>query len=145
MTDRADPTFGLNSQALAILHMLAGREPDFATYTNGRYNIDVQTFPWYNGRERGVCLVVRHSLGSLRALHVAFGEERMSDAIFVDTWEDDLPNNSPTLEGANQEVYDKAYRDRKHFNYGRVGDAAEFVYEAMRCYYEAQAEKGGSK
>lgn len=152
--DRASLSFGLNYQALAILHFLAGRDPDFATYTNGRYDIEVETFPWYNGWEKGVCLVVRRGPGDNRALCITFGEHRNTDGIFVDHWEDTAPHNCPTLENVDEAAYEKAYCNRKSFEYGRAGDAAGHIYELMEGYYVAQAKKaaeaektseGGSK
>lgn len=140
--DRADPTFGIGSQARAILHFLTDAEPSFATYEDGYYDIRIETFPWYNGREKGICLVVQpRYTGTPRALHITFGEDRRTDSIFVDTWEDTTPFNCPTLEGADQEAYDKAYQNRKHFNQGRVGDAAEYIIEAMEGYYKANHAK----
>ena len=146
MNDRADLTFGLNPQALAILHMLAGRDPEFADYENGHYDFHMKTFPWYNGRERGICLVVSPSyVGAPRALHIAFGEDRRSDAIFVDVWEDVTADNGPTLRDASPEAFEEAYQNRKHFNYGQIGQAVEAIFKAMELYYETHHAKEGSK
>lgn len=147
MKDRADPTFGLNHQAMAILHYLASIEPAFAKYENGYYDIRIQTFPWYNGREKGVCLVVQHGYcgGDSTALHVTFGEIRNSDGIFVDHWVDKPPFNCPTLEGADPDTYEKAYHSRMSFGCGEIGKAADYIQDLMEVYYKAQEKEKAKK
>lgn len=127
----ADPTLGVCAQARAILAML-DRNPDFAEYENGRYQIDIETRAWYNGREKGVSLTVSR-LGYKGCLVITFGEHRSSDSIFVDCWEMKAqPFNSPTV----SDFPDEAYKQRKFFTSGRVGDAAEYIYERMESFYK---------
>ena len=135
----ADPTFGLNEQALAVIQMLAGRTPQFANYNDaaGEYDITIHTFPWYSGREMGVSLVVsKHPEPRGPCLVLVVAEHRSSDNIFVETWEqDEWPRNGPTLQIRESVVAD-GEGDRKLFKYGAVGDAAKFIYDQMETYYK---------
>lgn len=68
----------------------------------------VSASAWYNGRERGVCLVVRHPANlSGPGLVIVFGEHRNSDDAFVDSWTmSTLPWNPPTITDEPEEAYD---------------------------------------
>lgn len=130
MNNIADPTLGVGSQARAVLAML-DREPDFAAYNHGHYEVEILTRAWYNGRERGVSLVM-YRWGYERCLVVTFGENRNSDDIFVDSWMTDVPHiNGPTVENFPKE----AYQDRKTFRYGQAGEAALYIYALMERTY----------
>jgi len=141
MTNRcADPTFGIKSQALAILQLLAGQDPVFADWNTktGRYEVTIKTFPWYAGREKGICLVMKpdgHPDPTEGHLHIAFGEDRGTDGIFVETWEAGEPFNSPTLENRDAAVGDRAYENRASFPCGQIGQAADFIVETMSDFY----------
>lgn len=58
----ADLTCGIKSVSWAILHLLSAREPDFAKYNSehGYYDVDIVTRPWYNCRETGFGIVMKH-------------------------------------------------------------------------------------
>ncbi len=146
MNDRcADPTFGIKSQALAILQLLAGQDPTFANWNTktGRYKVSIQTYPWYAGREKGVCLVMKpdgRPNPTKGHLHIAFGEDRGTDGIFVEKWEAGEPFNCPTLENRDPKVGDEAYQNRASFPGGQIGQAAEYIVEIMRVYYEIAME-----
>jgi hypothetical protein len=136
MNTIGDPTFNLNPQALAVLAMLSRREPAFAEYDKdlGTYKIEIETSPWYNGRERGVCLNVRRSFSDKTCLLITFGEHRNTDGIFIDCWvHKGHFMNPPTLKDYN----DKAYKGRHTVNYGRVDLAVEYILDKMKAYYEA--------
>lgn len=145
MNDRcADPTFGINSQALAILQLLAGQDPIFADWNpkTGRYEVTIKTYPWYAGREKGVCLVVKpkeHN-SDRKHLHIVFGEDRGTDGIFVEKWEASEPFNCPTPENRDEKVGDEAYQNRASFPYGQIGHAVECIIKTMRDFYEATKE-----
>lgn len=132
----ADLTFGINSQALAILQLLAGQDPTFADWDGVGYGVEIQTFPWYNGREKGVCLVMKpRSYKQKDLLHIAFGENRGTDGIFVETWEAEEPFNCPTLENRDDKVGDEACKNRMSFPYGQIGRAAERIVGYMAEFY----------
>ncbi len=121
----ADPSFGLSAQALAILQLLAGEDPTFADYEDGRYLVTIETFPWYNGKEKGVALTVQAY--SQSCLIIAFGEHRASDQIFVEHWVDaEPPFNCPTpTTHSTRDVFPAR-------NYAAVVD---HILDLMKAYY----------
>jgi len=139
----ADPTFGIKAPALAILQLLAGQDPTFADWDEQlrRYEVLIQTFPWYNGRERGACLVLRQHLASKECLFVVFGEDRRSNSLFVEQWEGPPPFNCPTLENRDTKVGDQAYENRASFSEGEVGKATDFIVKAMGDFYAKGASQ----
>lgn len=120
-----DTTLGLSEQATAVMAMLSKREPDFVPYKDSEYIIEINSSAWYNGRERGICLVVRRMLSDKTCLIVTFGECRGSDGIFVDAWD----------------MTDKAYQERKEFGYGRTDLAVRHILNVMETFYVAQTPK----
>lgn len=152
----ADPTFGLNRQALAILHYLAGLPPSFARYDQdlGRYSIFIRTYPWLNGREKGVALVVFRGSGPEGPCRViAFGEDRGSSGLFVEHWEEPVdPLNGPTVADRDllMEAKERAGAktvERVDFNEGRIGEAASHIYDLMEQFYSEKTLKliGGGR
>lgn len=141
----ADPSFGIKPQALAILHMLAGIDPIFADWDGKHYQVEIQTFPWYNGREAGVCLVMESGpyQKSNSLLYVAFGECRHSDRIFVEHWEAPEPLNCPTLEARDPKVSDETYAHRQTYAFGEIGKVTRYICGLMAKHYE-QAKGGAS-
>lgn len=134
-----DPTFGINSQALAILHFLSNREPDFAEYGDTGYHVLLNTKPWYNGRERGI-LISMDSIGETeKILHIAVFEHRNSDNICCLKWE----TNASYLNYPDDNAIDKAYKGQdKHyadasFKYGEIGECANYIYDTLADYYIA--------
>jgi hypothetical protein len=127
-----DMRMGVKGTALAILALLADREPAFADFEEGRYDVDIETHASYNGREQGICLTLRKGWsGAL--LHVVFGEHRNSDDIFVDFWVTCRPfMNGPTLNDKPEEAY-----TRRHYIGGlMLGDAANYIYGLMEEFYK---------
>lgn len=116
-----DKSLGIDGQAWAVLKLLAKRNSG----NEGSFN----TFAWYNGRERGVLLVVDPGRVA-RSMCIVFGECRGTDSIFVDTWEQSVyfePPVTPTLVRlqVGGDVYEKAYQHRVTFspeNYDAVAD-----------------------
>lgn len=145
----ADPSFGLNGQALAVLQLLAYREPEFAVFDEGlrRYQVRIQTFPWYNGRERGICLMVQRDLASPSieegqdpALFLAIGECRLTDRIFVEKWEQCYLFNGVTIEDRWKALGDveaeEVQDQRRTFTEGQIGLAADYCYDQMGEWYK---------
>jgi hypothetical protein len=132
----ADSTLNLSGQALAVLAMLSQREPDFATYDKQyqHYNYEATTSAWYNGRERGVSLVVRRSIVDKKCIVLTFGEVRNSDSIFIDSWEHDgVFMNPPTID----DFPDKAYAERQYVDYGRVDLAVDLILHKIAAFFES--------
>jgi hypothetical protein len=85
----ADPSLGLNPQALAILAALSQLHlHDVADWSDADhdYECEIRTGAWYNCRESGVSLVVRHACDTSKTrLIITFGEVKSADDIFVDS------------------------------------------------------------
>lgn len=145
----ADPTLGLNFQALAILAFLAGRPPSFAPYdpTLGRFSVCIQTFPWYNGREAGIALVIYQGATASGACRIiTFGECRNTDGIFVEHWEETRePFNGPTVEERERRASTLLGCERTSFDRGQIGVVADYIYDLMASFYaENKLELVGS-
>lgn len=138
----ADFTFGVNNQAIAVLHML-DREPDFADYNDGFYQVTIRTRPWYNGRESGFVLSMHKDYKT--TLHIAVFEHRNSDNICALEWTTEHPYCNHPLEDAN--IFDKAYGGRDKYgvdhsvSYGEAGKMANWVYGRMAQFYGPKNEK----
>lgn len=131
----------INAQAMAILHLLSSHE---VADVGAHYDIPSQTYTyqadvsaWYNGRERGICLIVRESFLSTRCLILTFGEARSSDAIFIDAWEHEGRFlNPPTV----ADFSDEAYADRRSVPNGEIGTAVNVILDRIRDFLQAQPE-----
>lgn len=148
MNTIADFTFGINHQALAVLHML-NREPDFADYRDGFYKVQFHTRPWYNGRERGVVISMSKRYGGKDdpVLHIAFFEHRNSDEICALKWQTERHYWNHPVE--DPEIFNVAYggKDKNKFDvaysvhYGETGKMAQWIYEQFAAFYGPKEEK----
>lgn len=144
----ADRTLELNSQALAVLEYLAQREPDFADYKDGQYQVYIKTSAWYNGRECGITFsMVPNLLGTGSWLHIACFEHRNSDGICMIKWTTKhMYLNPPRVDDVPEEAYPNKNTLAAEFRYGEVGKAAQWIYNAMEAYYlESKAEVQNEK
>jgi hypothetical protein len=139
----ADPSFGVKAPALAIMALLSQTAPDFAEWDAKyqKYLVKIQTFPWYNGREKGVCLMVQRHTGGTEAFCVTFGECRGSDRIFVEGWEQPEPFNQPTVEERERVLGEQGtedlYQNRKTFSRKQLVEVSDHVYSLMAAWYKA--------
>lgn len=132
----ADPFFGLNGQSLAVLALLAQTPPRFADFNpETGYDVVIDTFPWFNSREKGVCVSIRLKGGKFCRI-IAFGEDRASDAIFVEHWDQKVPVNAPTIEEREEYVWDDVAR--LTFDRGRLDLTVTHIVEAMAEFYNEQ-------
>jgi len=133
-----DPTFELNHQALAVLHYLAGIEPNFAEYKDGRYDFDAETKPWYNGRERGFILSTEPSWAKEPCLNIAVFEHRNSDQICTLKWETQRPYRNYPDEKALKLAYpsDGKWDVAATFDCGKIGECAEWIYNELKNFYK---------
>jgi hypothetical protein len=122
----ADVNLNLNAQALAVLHLLADRDAS-------DIKIDfTHTYAWYNGRERGVCLVVQppHTrCEPCEGLHIAFAEHRNSDSIVVYTW---FALHGGTEAPTPGQMPSSAWDEARHFKYGAAGEAANWIFDRIK-------------
>lgn len=133
-----DFTFGIHPVAMSIAYMLgdfyydiAGEHPDVFEpefVDNFRNSIEFKTSPFYNGRERGICITMNTFSSYDKTLHVVFGECRSSDSIFVDKWVGKMTFNNPTVEDFSEE----AYNNRKYFNYNQGFNASQHIQELLK-------------
>ena len=121
MSVSADPTFGLNPQSVAVMHLLTGQyisldEPP-------------KTFPWYNGSENGIALVVSNGC-SFRVIVV--GEDGRSDRVFVEHWDSKTqPFNVPTVD---QREASGATVFRSTFKASEISKAADAAFCLMQNF-----------
>ena len=144
-----DLSFGLSAQALAVGQLLAVREPSFADYGH-RYRVLLTTRPWYNGRERGLCFIMKPDFKGARVLYLAVFESRGSDEIAVEQWTEDMePWNEGSLstreKALGSEADEAVYRNRRQFGYGQVGKVADYVFDRMRRHYLAEEKLFGAR
>lgn len=129
---------GISKQAFAVLALLSDRSLSEVTPNRDPdpTGFNSETYAWYNGRERGVCLVFRVG-GDPNCLLVTFGEHRNSDGIFVDVWEhDSYFLNPPTVD----DFGDEAYVNRKVFGYGRVDQVVPYITTKVKDFFQKYAE-----
>lgn len=138
MQSCADPSFGINPQALAILHLLSQYTPDFAEWDDltKQWKVEIFTFPWFNGLEKGVALVVRKDSTYPDHLVIAFGEDRTTDRVFVQQWMSDtsIPNG-PNL----QDMTNRSLSSRALFPAMDYAKVLDHIVSAMRRFYEFQS------
>lgn len=116
-TTISDKYLGIDDSAVDVLKILSKEVIDKPE------DVDIKTFAWYNGRERGVCLTV-HRLGFNKkpVKVITFGEDRHNGEIFVDNWiMKSPPINAPTP----NDFPDSAYMKRKRYTAAK--EAAEAV------------------
>jgi len=128
-----DFKFGIKPRSWRIAHLLEEsalvtlKESDF--YKKIEY--EISTYPFYNGRESSICLVICPSFLNKEALFVVFGEHRNSDDTFVDIWEGTKPPyNGPKLE----DFTDEAYENRKTFSYKDDYEVDKYIYWAIKNF-----------
>ncbi len=144
---------GISGQARALLALLSSRdicrtaqindedidaddvvdgEPSGAPSTELGDDIEVDSFAWYNGRERGVLLrIAARAHPEEDKLYVTFGEHRSCDDLFVDCWIaggvliDPLgPNDMP----------EEAHGRRRLFPYGALRDAEDYITDLINDF-----------
>lgn len=144
-----DPTFGLRSQALAILALLSQTEAEFAEWDEEfhRYRVRFNTFAWYNGREKGVAIKVRRELNDpkgeappMPVLVVSFGEDRHSNKVFVQIWLTDSIEGAPTVEELDSRV-ERGTEQRWEFDPYNYGPVVRHIFTEMGRYYAAMGPK----
>jgi len=137
-----DPLFGIKGQALAIHAMLCDDEPSWAPWDDEYrcYKVEIESRPMYNGRERGICLLVRRSLSEMDTLHLFFSERRSSDGIMLLSWVAPHPYNVPDFPW---NMKDEAGNDwpfvDEGFSYGEIGKVVNRIQEKCKEFYRQMA------
>ena len=143
----ANLTFDINPQAMAVGQFLAGMIPDFADYDDvlHRYQVEFETKPWYNGRERGIVITMRPNWPMGPCLHIAFFEHRNTDSICTLKWETDSGYWNHPLE--DREIFEKAYQSgdkydvAASFEYGSVGECSQWIFNEFRKFYNEKRKR----
>lgn len=136
-TGCADPTFNLSPQAVAMAALLAQTPPSFAEHhPRTGYDIQIETFPWINGRERGIVVTLRIK-GQSFCRAVAFGEDRATDGLFVEHWDQTHPFSVPTVE-EREKLQAEVHRHQVPF--GRLDLAQEHILWTMSEFYAGQKQ-----
>ena len=144
MNSRIDLTFRLSWQSEALLkalgyylecHILDAY--DTSVSVEELEDLEIETFPLYNCRERGICLVVHvHRPGP--KLLLFFAEHRNTDSLFV--WWEEVEKvflNGPTIEAFS----DHSYRNQiEHFGDDLV-KAARFICEKIGAFHKVRMER----
>lgn len=114
-----DPTLGLNSQALAVLHALVGvQDEHYGPYTD--------VYAWYNGRERGFVLVYQAGMPDIFC--VACAESRGSEDIVVYNWRQERRDSNPPTAA---DVPEAAWGKSKHFNPLQVDKVIKYILKLL--------------
>jgi hypothetical protein len=125
---------GIKNQAWAVLHMLRQHEEVIADL--GVPHMHVDSWAWYNSRERGISVVASYPGNQKCSLVCVFGEARNSDQIFVDACELEHYGFSPP--SWEDKEYEKAYKNRKCFDAGNSGKAADYVWKQIQAWAKKQ-------
>lgn len=137
----ADPSFGIKSQEQAVLAYLSNQEPHFAEYKDGAYQISFSTYPWYNGRERGICLQMSPEwAGGDNYLNIAIFEHRNSDQLICLKWKSERAFWNYPLE--DPKTIDKAYHGGNKwtadgtFSYLDIKGVVNWVMNECEIFYK---------
>lgn len=138
-----DFTFNINHQALAVGHLLNGWDGIESSWDGNRYRARIETAPWYNGRERGLVMVLRDDAWKCKKVCVAVVyEHRNSDSVCVVNWEAERGYlNPPTLEDTPDGVYKDKWDTSASFKYPGCQQAADYIYDVFEKFCAANFEK----
>lgn len=142
-----DLTLYLNSQALAVLHLLYGmlvasdpKDGMVPANEAALHETETQTWAWYNGRERGIALTAARHLCSDERLVLVWGEDRGSDELFVDAWIDNaMVWDQPTVDDQTDGIVRASFRCRE------AGKAARYIESRLTAFAREQERKARRK
>jgi len=137
-----DRTYGVKQQERLVLEYLSDRNPDFAEHKDSFNLVDFTTYPWYNGREKGIVITMSPEFGSSdKYLHIAIFEHRNSDELCCLKWETKRPYWNHPLE--DEDIFQTAYKGKGKFDtdasfpYMSIRECGEWVYEEFASFYKA--------
>lgn len=122
---KIDLNFGVKKTSIKIAKLLN---------KSGRIEIPenyrLETFPFYNGREASIALVIG-TLLSKTNLTIVFGENRNSDHIFVDSFSKKSSiNNNPVL----PDFSDEDYQNRIYFKWNEETKVVSYIEHLILIY-----------
>lgn len=113
MENLVDMTFGINKNAAIAIAILLDRMQDIP-----KSDLAIHSYPFYNGREKGIALVAHKTGVWTKATVIVFGENRNSDDIFIDTWQTSNVFDAPIVADFTEEAYKarRYYKFNEHYN-----------------------------
>lgn len=134
-----DFNFNIQPQALAVGHLLNGWGGIESSWDGNRYLAKIETAPWYNGRERGLVMVLSDRLWQCQKVCVAVVyEHRNSDSVCVVNWESEHGYlNPPTLNDIPEGTYKDKWDTSASFKYPGCQQAADYIYNIFEKFCEA--------
>ena len=113
----ADATLGIGTQARVFLAILSSLEPPDEAWNDERkwYDTTIETFPFYNCRERGITVVVSRKPFTGPYLMASFFEHRNTDSFCCWLWQaDNKPfNGGPTVD----DIPESVAPDKYHYSF----------------------------
>lgn len=106
-------------------------------------DLNVDLYPYLEGRERGYAVVVSRGQLPHKSLVIAFAENRSSDEIFVMHQEVQNKNYSHLLDNApTGELFStEAFKNRLYFSEGSFTAAAEAIVNQIAEFWDGYNEK----
>lgn len=126
-------TFGIDPQARAFLPVaLSALERIDDTDEGNRLRaVDIRVSPLYNGRERGIAVVLITQTEPSLALVLCFGEDRRSDRLFLWPWRGRAPHSMPPKLPDDD---GKSYHERLSFPHLRLDLAEEAFVQIVETW-----------
>lgn len=119
--------FGINPSALSIMNLISSFNLEDDKYKHASF----QTYPFYNGREKGICLVIQYKWEP-ECLFLSFGEHRNSDSLFLDSWKANNVFNGMTVD----DFPEVAYKNRTFMNYNGHYDLANKIFNLAQEFLD---------
>lgn len=118
----------INAAARSVLIYLSeGTYIDFYSLERNTGILHIDTFAFYNGRERGIGLEIVKTREEIKTLYIVFAEHKRSDEIFVEKWEQGgyADMNPPAWDAVGRT--DKVYEERKCFSPDQVHEVCNYI------------------
>lgn len=116
-----DLELSMNHQAVEVLKILASRPSRIGTMEH------LSTHAFYGGRERGFLVTYKPNWTMREALHIFVAEHRVSDDIFIISWESEwMVGWDPPM------IPDDIWKNSVYFKNGKFGEVADAVEAIIR-------------
>lgn len=128
---RIDSKLNVKKPAWDVLRILQRRLRELPENLE-RKVLQTGTAAWYNGRERGISLVVQKRQQSTENLVIVWTECRNSDQIVVWAWRPKhISINPPSYEDTG---FDAVYKHGTYFDYNKQWTAAQYINSVIETY-----------
>lgn len=119
-----DTTFGINPQSLAVLALMSAEYVDLRD--------PPKTYPWYNGRENGIAIVLS---SKVRCRIILIVESGRSDRVTVEYWDQAMkPLNAPTIHDREKNIETVL---RAEYKTDKISRAAGLATSLIQEYLES--------